>query len=486
MLHRVDEINMRAHRVLLKRAGESSLLTEDRLRVDVTMEFRVRVNAQANGVAAAAQTFGARALRSEELGRMLEGRFADVIQSCSAIRTLDALHERRAEYVASVREALVQELHENGLRLESVALIHFDQTPFSALNENNVFNSVGMRKLAEIVAANKKRRAETESDAEISVAQTQLHTTKRRIELNIEQEQAQIGQRQELENSRTRSDTEVALAKESAQLSIERARLDRERELTASQIERDHELDKARLQAKLGLEVQRVNHAIEMSRHQELEALASIEGERAKTKLLLEQEGGLTEREVAVQQRQYELALARMTQDSETDSMRVKTEVSRLLETARAEADATRVKAAAQEASLVAEAAGVAARIAADNAQTPELMKLRLELARIEALPKLAEKMVKPLEKIDSIRINHLSGMGGSNGGNGAGSSSPIDAIYDMALNLPMLKKLGESIGADLDLNIPQLARAESDLARATIEHQKVRGTGTSNPSNET
>ncbi|MDO9165839.1 MAG: flotillin domain-containing protein [Rhodoferax sp.] len=489
MLHRVDEINMRAHRVLLKRAGESSLLTEDRLRVDVTMEFRVRVNADPSGVAAAAQTFGARALRSEELGRMLEGRFADVIQSCSAVRTLDALHEKRAEYVASVREALAQELNENGLRLESVALVHFDQTPFSALNENNVFNSVGMRKLAEIVATNKKRRAETESDADISVAQTQLFTTKRRIELNIEQEQAQIGQRQELENSRTRSEAEVARAKELAQLSVERARLDRERDLSASQIERDHGLDMARLQARLALEVQRVNQAIELSRHQEAEALASIDGERAKTKLLLEQEGGNTEREMTVQRRQHELALARMAQESETDSMRVKAEVSRLLEIAQAEADAARVKAAAQEASMVAEAAGAAARISADNAQTPELMDLRLQMARLEALPKLAEKMVKPLEKIESIRINHLSGMSGSNGGKGAGSSSPMDAIYDMALNLPMLKKLGESMGADLDLNIPQLARAESDHFRAAVDHQKARGTSISsppNPSNET
>lgn len=489
MLHRVDEINMRAHRVLLKRAGESSLLTEDRLRVDVTMEFRVRVNADPSGVAAAAQTFGARALRSEELGRMLEGRFADVIQSCSAVRTLDALHEKRAEYVASVREALVQELNENGLRLESVALVHFDQTPFSALSENNVFNSVGMRKLAEIVATNKKRRAETESDAEISVAQTQLLTTKRRIELNIEQEQAQIGQRQELENSRTRSEAEVARAKELAQLSVERARLDRERDLSASQIERDHGLDMARLQARLALEVQRVNQAIELSRHQEAEALASIDGERAKTKLLLEQEGGNTEREMTVQKRQHELALARMAQESETDSMRVKAEVSRLLEIAQAEADAARVKAAAQEASMVAEAAGAAARISADNTQTPELMDLRLQMARLEALPKLAEKMVKPLEKIESIRINHLSGMSGSQGGKGAGSSGPMDAIYDMALNLPMLKKLGESMGADLDLNIPQLARAESDHFRAAVDHQKARGTSTSsppNPSNET
>ncbi len=484
ILHRVDEINMRAHRVVLTRSGESGLLTEDRLRVDVTMEFRVRVNADPGGVAAAAQTFGARALRSDELGRMLEGRFADVIQSCSAVRTLDALHEQRAEYVSAVREALAQELNEDGLRLESVALVNFDQTPFSALNENNVFNAVGMRKLAEIVATNKKRRAETESDAEISVAQTQLLTTRRRIELNLEQEQAQIGQRQEIENSRTRSEAEMSRAKELAQLAVEKARLDRERELSASQIERDHELDKARLQARLALEIQRVNQAIELSRHQEAEALASIEGERARTKLLLEQEGGITEREKAVQQRQHELALARIALDSETDSMRVKAEVSRLLETAQADADAVRVKAAAQEASMVAEAAGAAARISADNAQTPELMDLRLQMARLEALPKLAEKMVKPLEKIESIRINHLSGMSGSQGGMGAGTSGPMDAIYDMALNLPMLKKLGESMGADLDLNIPQLARAESDHFRATVDHQKARGTSTSGPSN--
>jgi flotillin len=486
MLHRVDEINMRAHRVLLKRAGESSLLTEDRLRVDVTMEFRVRVNAEPGDVAAAAQTFGARTLRSEELGSMLEGRFADVIQSCSAVRTLDTLHEQRADYVGAVREALMHELRENGLRLESVALIHFDQTPFSALNENNVFNAVGMRKLAEIVATNKKRRAETESDAEISVAQTQLITTKRRIELNLEQEQAQIGQRQEVENSRTESEAEISRAKELAQLAVEKARLERERDVSAAQIERDHELDKARLQSRLALEVQRVNQAIELIRHQEAEALASIEGERARTKLLLEQESGHTELEMTVQKRQHELALARTAQDSETDSLRLRAEVSRLLEIAQAEADAARVKAASQEASMVAEAAGAAAQISADNTQTPELMDLRLQMARLEALPKLAEKLVKPLEKIESIRINHLSGMSGSQGGNGAGPSSPMNAIYDMALNLPMLKKLGESMGADLDLNIPQLARAESDHFRAAVDHQKTRGPSTSSLPNPT
>lgn len=478
MLHSVDEINMRAHRVLIQRAGEHSLLTEDRLRVDVSMEFRVRVNADPADVATAAQTFGARTLRSEELGRMLEGRFADVIQSCAATRTLDTLHEKRAEFVGAVRAELIQELHANGIALESVALTNFDQTPFSALDENNVFNAVGMRKLAEIVAANKKRRAETEADAEVAVAQTQLLTSKRRIELAIEQEQAQIGQLQEVESSRIKSEADVAKARELANLTMEQARLERERQVMASQIDRDNQLDKARLQAQLALELQRVSQAIELSRQQELEVAASIDGERARTRLALEQEGGLTEREKAVQQRLHELAVARKAQDAETEGLRVKTEVTSLLERAQAEAEAVRVKSKAQEISQAADAAGLVAKIAAENAQSPELMRQRLELARLEMLPALTEKMVKPLEKIESIKIHHLSGMSGTQG-KSAGPRGPIDAIYDMAVNLPMLKKLGESLGADLDLSIPQLAKAEADHVRATLEQQKVHATAT-------
>ena len=186
ILHKVEEINMRAHRIAVRRTGDQSLLTEDRLRVDVHMEFRVRVAPGAASVAAAAQAFGARTLRSEELSHMLEGRFADVVQSSASVRTLDALHQQRAEFVNAVRDTLRPELEGDGLRLESVALVYFDQTPFSALNENNVFNSVGMRKVAEIVATNRKLRAETEADAEISVSQTQLMATKRRIEITRE------------------------------------------------------------------------------------------------------------------------------------------------------------------------------------------------------------------------------------------------------------------------------------------------------------
>ena len=463
---------MRAHRVLVQRSGGLGLLTEDRLRVDVGMEFRVRVIAEPNGVAAAAQAFGARALRSEELGQMLEARFVDVMQSHAAARSLDALHEQRGAFVQAVRQALDAELQDNGLRLESAALVRFDQTPFGALDENNVFNAVGMRRLAEIVAANKKQRAHTEADAEVAVAQTQLLARKRRIEIQQEQQQAELTLRRVVENEKTRTEADIAREREQAQREVEQARLERERGVSEAEIEREQVLDRARLQSQLKLELQRVEQAMALSRQQQQEALAAIEQEQARTQLLLTQESGHTQREQAVAERNRLLALARVAQDAEADALRLRMETERQRTQAQAQADTTLVLAQAEQRRLEAEAAGHAARVAADNGQSADLMRLRLELARVEAMPVLAEKMARPLEKVESIRVHHLSGLGGSAGGSATGG--PLDAIYDMALNLPMLKKLGETLGADLDMSVPQLARAESDHLRAVADHQRA------------
>ncbi|RYY94493.1 MAG: flotillin, partial [Comamonadaceae bacterium] len=162
---------------------------------------------------------------------------------------------------------------------------------------------------------------------------------------------------------------------------------------------------------------------------------------------------------------------------AEIDALATQADAARLLGHARAEAQAEELRAGALQVRAGAEAQALAGRIAADNTQTSELIRMKLELARLEALPALAEKMAKPLEKIESIRINHLSGFGGGGaqrapGAGGAGG--PLDAIYDMALHLPVLKRLGEAVGADLEMNVSQLARAEADHGRAEADHAKA------------
>ena len=66
-LHRVEEINMRAMPLEVARTGNKSLMTEDRLRLDVEMEFNLRVLPTPQGVATAAQAIGSRSLRVDGL-----------------------------------------------------------------------------------------------------------------------------------------------------------------------------------------------------------------------------------------------------------------------------------------------------------------------------------------------------------------------------------------------------------------------------------
>ena len=66
-LHKIDEINMRTMRIDVVRAGEKSLITEDRMRVDVELEFYVRVMPTPEGIATAAQALGARSFTPDGL-----------------------------------------------------------------------------------------------------------------------------------------------------------------------------------------------------------------------------------------------------------------------------------------------------------------------------------------------------------------------------------------------------------------------------------
>src|SRR6516164_1236411 len=264
-LHRVEEINMRTVRIDVRRTAEKSLITEDRMRVDVELEFYVRVIPSVEGIATAAQALGAKSFTPDGIRNLLEGRFIDAIHAVAARETMDTLHERRAEFVGQVGELLRDNLSQNGLLLDSVSLTRLDQSAFSAFDENNAFNAVGMRKLAEIIAVNKKKRAEIEADAEISVRQTQLEATKRRLRLSQEEEQAQIAQRLEIEKIKAASDAQAAKAREDALTASEQARIDRERQTSTTETSKKSELRKVEIDAELGTEMKKVESAIRLA-----------------------------------------------------------------------------------------------------------------------------------------------------------------------------------------------------------------------------
>ena len=82
---------------------------------------------------------------------------------------------------------------------------------------------------------------------------------------------------------------------------------------------------------------------------------------------------------------------------------------------------------------LLAESEGTKARLAAENTRSDSLMKLELERYRLEKMPEIIAQMMKPAEKIESIRIHQVSGLGAAPGtGNGSaegGSRPPVNRL---------------------------------------------------------
>ncbi len=456
-LHKVEEINMRTLRIEVRRTAEKSVITEDRMRVDVELEFYVRVMPSQEGIATAAQALGAKSFTPDGIRNLLEGRFVDAVQAVAARNTMDGLHEGRAEFVRNISELLRENLKQNGILLDSISLTRLDQSAFSAFDENNAFNAVGLRKLAEIIAVNRKKRAEIEADAEVSVRQTQLEATKQRLLLSQQEEEAQINQHLEIEKIRAASDAEAAKAREEAMIASEDARIQRERQTKAMEVAKQSELRRLELDSQLGVEMKKVDSAIQLAAKHVEEAKSQAQAELARTEVVLAEEHVQTERERAVAERSHEIALKRVNEEGAVEQAKAETDADVLLRRIRAESEAMRTKAEAERLRLLAQSEGERAVIDAENSRSVALVRLKLEQYRLDRLPEIVSQMMKPAEKIDSIRIHQVTGLGGTTGGGvgigDAAQKTPInqvmDSILGMALQLPALRSIGDSIGLD-------------------------------------
>ncbi len=470
-LHRVSEVNMKTSKLEIERLGPKSIITSDRLRVDLGAEFYVRVEPSIDGVKTAAQALGGKSFRTADLGDMLEGKFADALMTIAAKYTMDSLQDNRGEYTREVGEKVSVELAKNGLLLETVAITRLDQTPFHALDEDNAFNAVGMRKLSEVISTNKKERAAIEAEAEVAVRQTQLDATKRKLSISQEEEEATINQHKAIETARAVNTADIAEQQANSERRREEARIVRELETSKSEIAKDQELNRARLHKELMLESSQFENSVKLSQKRIENIRSKIEVRQAEADEVIATEEVSTKRDKEVAQREKDIALIRAAEQAEVDNVRVASEVETVLSMAKAKADATRLKSDAEKEDMLAKATGKSAIIAAENSQSKNVIDMKLTSQKLSILPEVVEKMMKPTEKIEGIRINNISGFAKSSGGDtstlteGSSVNKVVDGVLDLALQLPAVKKIGEEVG----LNVSEGLKGISDSLESGV-----------------
>lgn len=492
--HEVSKVNMQTLRLEVQRTSEAALITRDRMRVDVGVEFYVSVVPSEDGIARAIQTLGNRTFHADQLRELIQGKLVDALRSVAARMTMDELHENRGAFVSDVREGLVDSLARNGLELDSVSLTSLDQTPFARLDENNVFNAVGMRKLAEVVAKSKKERAEIDSDVEISVRNAAMETTKRKLQISLEEQEAEISQVQEIETLKAAQLAEVAKRKAEGEREAARARILMEKEIRSTDIARETAIREAEIASDKKLQeieilqqreialANQESQIIIAAKSQE-ESKAQVIADEAKAEAVKAAEGISTARQIAEAERKKAIALVAAKQDAEASSTRQQIAAQAEKEAAVELAKAKLEQAEAKKQEMLAEAEGRRALIAAENETGKLIVEMKTDLARLEALPKIVAEMVKPAEKIDSIKIHQLSGLGSERTKEPSGSgdkpviSQVFDSILEMAVQLPALKKIGEEIGINFDDGLADVTRKvtgdEGDNKSSGVKRKK-------------
>ena len=441
ILHDITEVNMNTLRLEVTRAREKSLITKDRMRVELTVEFYVRVEPTKEAVAIAARSLGNRTMDAGQLKDLIQGRFVDAMGGAAAKMTLEEIHENRQAFVKEVKREVAESLALDGLELESVSLTSLDQTSIELLNPSNTFDAEGLTRLTEQIESRKKTRNDIEKDTAVAMRAKNLEAEKRSLELQRESEYARLAHEAEVAVERANRKTEIANDAAGRERETEERRI-REREaVERARIEMELEVERLEVKRReaIELEQQAREIAVSLKSKERSEALAVAEAARASAVEATERVQTLRDTEIANRQKQIELIEAQRAAESEGTRLRLLAEAEKAA--AKDRADADRIAVAALEERLRVESEGQEKLNAAENLRSDASRRSALHRALVENLPSIIRESVKPMESIDSIKIVHVEGLPGlsgasSPGGPGSESASPQDGnLADQVVN---------------------------------------------------
>ena len=461
VVHEIIPVNMNTLRIEVEKTQKDALITKDRMRVDVKADFYLRVAPSASGISMAAQTLGTRTTRAEEVKKLMESKFVDVLRAVAAEMTMTEMHEQRADFVQKVQQSVANDLEKNGLELESVSLTGFDQTDLDFFNENNAFDAEGRARLAKIIEEKRKETNDIQQENRIKIETRNLEAEKESLNIKREEEEARLMQGQVLQFKRQEQKAEIAkqreqkereereagIAKEKA---IEAAEIDKSRELETREIAKRKALEEARIAQQQDVEVAEQVKQIAVATKSEEESAARAKAAEAEKTKVEKEEAVTTARQVAEAKRRMEIEVIDARKEAEREAVGITVEAQAkkeaaenaaeaILTEAKATADAKMLQAQADEKVLAVEAAGKQALYDAENTLKNEQIELQKALAILKVLPEIIANAVKPLENIEGIKI--LQGYGTGNAASGAdgtistGNGSMADQVTQAALN---------------------------------------------------
>lgn len=461
VLHEAIPVNMNTLRLEVVRREAQALITRDRMRVDVQTEFYLRVKPDLDAIANAAQTLGRRTLDPEALKDMIEGKFVDALRSVAAEMNMDELHEQRVQFVQKVQQSVSEDLLKNGLELESVSLTGLDQTKKEFFTVDNVFDAEGLAKMTRAIEARRKEVNDIEQDTSVAISRKNLTAAQEQLEIEKQKRYAQLEQQRELSIREAEQSAQIAKEQALQGRDAERAQIDaeqeieqgrilaarqtreaeiaKERELSLREIERDRALREQDILRHKTIELAEQDRAIAVAEKSREQSLADKNAHESLAEAVRAEELVSTAREIerAERQKKIEIIEAQKIAEKQATSVKVSAEAEKMAAEDQAEAqrilasgeaEAIRTRALADKERLSMEATATQQMNEALNSLNAEQIELKRILSLHGALPLIIRESVKPMERIEGMKIISIDGLNSLHGSSSTGGSESTGA----------------------------------------------------------
>lgn len=253
VVHQITPVSLETMRLNVERRGVHALITKDNLRVDLSAEFYIKVQANADDILQAARSLGNRNVHPETVSELVQEKLVSALRTVAATKDLVELHAKRDEFASAVQAIVTHDLSTNGLTLESVTISSLDQTDPSQLQERNVFDAQGLRKIAEITQKAKVERNEIEQEAAQKVVGKNVETKKRVLDMERDQAEFEAEQRMKVANVRAGREREVAAFKIEQDEAVARRDIEKNKSIETAEVERTLAVEQAQIAKRIAL-----------------------------------------------------------------------------------------------------------------------------------------------------------------------------------------------------------------------------------------
>ncbi len=512
MIHEITQVNMKTLRLEVPRQKEDALITKDRLRVDVTAEFYVRVKPDDDAIAAAAQTLGDKTFDPNKLRAFVEAKFVDALRSVAAGMEMMELHEQRSAFVQKVQDAVAEDLRSNGLELEAVSLTALDQTSLEFFNENNAFDAEGLLKVNEVIEDRRKQRNDIVRDTEVAINQKDLESQKLNLEIKREAEYARLEQEREIQMRE--ASQQAAIAQEQAEKkresdqtqiaadqAVEASHIAKQKAIREQEIEKERAIESADIKRAETIQIAEQEREIAVANKSKEQSVAAAEADKARAGAVQAAEQVTTVKMIAEAERKKAVELVKAKELAEKSAIGIKVAAEAEKAAAEDRADAVRTEAAAsaEQVTIAAEAAAEAKRLNAEaderrlaveaegrtllHEASNKLNKDQIELARIQAvidgLPAIIKEAAEPMKNIDSLKVIDLNGLSRSESSSGdetvTGASNMADQAVNSMLRYRTQKPVVDALLSELGLDsLDNLSNVTSGILNKETSNTSV------------